>query len=565
MRSKPGGGASPPGYRTPDGGGGRVPYSDDALYRKLVWLTAFRLLTVTALLLATIGLGGRPEPLISTVPGLLYGLIGGIYALSLGYIVALKRWRRLDSLAFWQVAGDVCIASFLVYLTGGSESLFTIFYPLAIVNASIVLPRSGAVSSAIASAATFAVVAVGLRTGIMPPAASYLAPESVPLPRFVLGLFVNGSAFVLTAGLSSYLAEQVQRAGEQLTESQADLAELSALHGSIVQSIHSGILTTDADGKITFMNPAALQMAGAQTEEISGRDLVATFPLLSAACAAAAAAGKAHGEATLRGGTQPVAFFVSPLTAPARGTAIMLEDLTTLRRMEEAVRRAEGLAAAGRLAAGLAHEIRNPLASMCGSVELLRSGLQLSPDNNRLFDIVMREGERLNALVTDFLAFARPASPQLSEVDLGSLVEETLGVFANAPTAGKATLRPLVDRFVVVRADADQLRQVLWNLLVNAVQAMPNGGAATVRAFAQGPYAVVQVEDEGEGILSSDMPHLFEPFFTTKPAGTGLGLATVHRIVDGLGGRVEVQSERGRGSRFSIKLPLKNTRLTQAS
>ena len=553
-----------------------------ALYRRLVWLTAFRLLTVTALLAATVVLSFRAgDPLTGPVAGLLYGLIAAMYALSLGYIVTLRRRSKLGALALGQIAGDVLTATFLVYLTGGPDSLFTILYPLAIVNAAVVLHRRGAVMSAIASALLFSAVSAGLWTGFLPPAATYLAAETMTGPRFALDLIANGSAFVLTAALASYLADQLRAAGERVTEAEAGFAQLSALHEAIVRSVPSGILTTDARGRVTFMNPAAEKLAGLALADVRGRELETSLPALAAALASRLAAGEEHGEASLRPGA-PVAFTVSPLSgAPAGSPApetspttsggrmggaqiITLEDLTTIRRMEDAVRRAEGLAAAGKLAAGLAHEIRNPLASMCGSVELLRGTFPVQNENSRLLDIVLREGERLNALVTDFLAFARPSPPALSEVELGEVVGETLKVFANDPQAARVSISSSISGGLIVRGDAAQIRQALWNLLANSAQAQPDGGAVTVTVAAEQPYAVVHVTDQGPGIDAADLSRIFEPFFTTKEKGTGLGLATVHRIVDGLGGRVDVVSEPGRGARFSLRLPLRELRLRRS-
>jgi two-component system sensor histidine kinase PilS (NtrC family) len=238
------------------------------------------------------------------------------------------------------------------------------------------------------------------------------------------------------------------------------------------------------------------------------------------------------------------------------GLAILFEDQTALREMQEAVRRGDRLAAVGQLAAGLAHELRNPLASMSGAVELLSRGRGLSDAERRLMEIVMREAERLNALVTDFLAFARPTATQLQPTDVAALADETLGVFRHSPSATRIELLRSGATSLRVMADPAQLRQVLWNLLQNAADAMKGEGDITVDVgLTATSLCRIAVADSGPGIPAADVEHLFEPFFTTKPQGTGLGLAFVHRMVEAHGGRVEVQSAPGQGATFSVLLP----------
>jgi two-component system sensor histidine kinase PilS (NtrC family) len=223
--------------------------------------------------------------------------------------------------------------------------------------------------------------------------------------------------------------------------------------------------------------------------------------------------------------------------------------------MQEAVRRGDRLAAVGQLAAGLAHELRNPLASMSGAVELLSRGRGLSDAERKLMEIVMREAERLNALVTDFLAFARPTTTQLQPTDVAALADETLGVFRHSPNAAKIELLRSGVTSLRIMADAAQLRQVLWNLLQNAAEAMDGEGDITVDVgLTPEGLCRIAVADSGHGIPPADIEHLFEPFFTTKPHGTGLGLAFVHRIVEAHGGHVDVQSGVGRGATFSVLL-----------
>jgi two-component system sensor histidine kinase PilS (NtrC family) len=246
---------------------------------------------------------------------------------------------------------------------------------------------------------------------------------------------------------------------------------------------------------------------------------------------------------------------VAPLAGHS-GKVILFQDLTELRQMEEAMRRSDRLAVVGGLAAGLAHEIRNPLASMCGSIEILGGSPHLDAQERRLMHVVLSEAERLEALVRDFLSFARPASPQLEELSGARAMAETVDLFRPILRDRGIELAESFDEAVRLYADPRQLRQVLWNLLGNAADATPAGGRVTVRLVSHNQHALLEVADSGEGIAQEDLGRIFDPFFTTKERGTGLGLAIVHRIVEAHGGELSVRSEPGQGSTFRVALPL---------
>jgi two-component system sensor histidine kinase PilS (NtrC family) len=542
------------------------------LYNRLTYLTAIRLVLVTALLGGTAWQSLRAgEPVNNwTLTVLLYGLVAFVYAVSLGYLWLLRRRRQLQPLAYAEVAGDLLVATFLVYLTGGYDSLFTLMFPLAIVNAAILLNRPGAVVAAAGSVVMFVGLSVALTQNRILPASPYLEQHRVEPSRLIFILLANATAFVLTAAFASYLSEQLRTTGERLKEREVDYAALSELHGSILRGMSAGILTTNVNGRVTFMNTAAEQILSIRFEQLIDQPLRDWFPALSAAIESSLAKHLNRGdvdEKDGRGEARRLSFAVNPLTRASEkrrqrgrrmepGLAIVFEDLTALREMQEAVRRGDRLAAVGQLAAGLAHELRNPLASMSGAVELLARNRQLSDAERRLMEIVTREAERLNALVTDFLAFARPTATQLRPTDVAALADETLGVFRHSPKATKIELLRSGSQSLRIMADAAQLRQVLWNLLQNAAEAMQGEGDITVDVgWTPSGLCRVAVADSGPGISQADTQHLFEPFFTTKEAGTGLGLAFVHRIVEAHLGRVEVQSSLGQGATFSVLLP----------
>ncbi|HWE24116.1 MAG TPA: ATP-binding protein [Myxococcales bacterium] len=529
------------------------------LYRKLVLLTGIRLLVGTALLVATAVLSLDREAFPTGVEAYLYWIIAGLYVASLISVVLLRQRRYLSGLAHAHIAADVLAATGLVYLTGGPESIFTILYPLAIVNGAIGLGRRGAVLGAAAASLSFCALVWGMESGLIAPATNYATHVTSSLPRLAITVVVNISAFLLSAALASVLAQQLQGARAQLAERQTRLDELEALYSAIVKSISSGIVALDEEGRITYVNRAGLEIAGLTEERALGRTLDEVIPALGVALDPAHWTGKQRNEATLRGtdGRERVlGWAAARLAEGARGNVIVFQDLTDFRRMEEAMRRADRLAVVGGLAAGLAHEVRNPLAAMCGSIELLSLSPALGEHERRLMQVVRGEGERLEGLVKDFLAFAKPASPNLASLEAAPLIEETAEMFRREATLKGISLSVDADPTVWLSVDANQIKSVLWNLLGNARDAMERGGRICVRLRRQIGQALLEIEDSGQGISADDLPRIFDPFFTTKAGGTGLGLAIVHRIVEAHGGRIAVRSEPGRGSTFSVTLPL---------
>jgi two-component system, NtrC family, sensor histidine kinase PilS len=529
------------------------------LYRKLVLLTGIRLLVGTALLVATAVLSLGPEAFPRGVEAYLYWIIAGLYVASLISVVLLRERRFLRGLAHAHIAADVLAATGLVYLTGGPESIFTILYPLAIVNGTIGLGRRGAVLGACAASLGFCGLVWGMESGLIVPAATYLTHSSPSLPRLALIVVLNLSAFLLAGALASLLAEQLQGARAQLAERQTRLDKLEALYSAIVKSISSGIVTVDEQGRITYLNRAGMEITGLTEEHAIGQSLTEVIPALTEALDRTTWTGRQRNEATLRGpdGRERVlGWAAARLAEGAQGDVIVFQDLTDFRRMEEAMRRADRLAVVGGLAAGLAHEVRNPLAAMCGSIELLCLSPALGDHELRLMQVVRGEGERLEALVKDFLAFAKPASPHLVAIEAAPLVEQTVEVFRREAVLKGIALTLDLDRSVWLSVDANQIKSVLWNLLGNARDAMDSGGRIAVRLRRQIGQALLEIEDSGQGIPAEDLPRIFDPFFTTKSGGTGLGLAIVHRVVEAHGGRIAVRSEPGRGSMFSVTLPL---------
>jgi two-component system sensor histidine kinase PilS (NtrC family) len=367
----------------------------------------------------------------------------------------------------------------------------------------------------------------------------------------------NLSAFLLVGALAAFLAEQLQGARTKLRESETRLEALQTIYSAVVRSITSGIITVDQAGNVTYLNPAAEQLIGLADASARGQPLQALLPELAQSMVEKPAPS-VRNEVKLKasdGRQRILGYAVAPLSGPLPGLVVLFQDLTDLRHMEETVRRSDRLAVVGGLAAGLAHEIRNPLASMCGSIEALGASPRLDAQERKLMGVVRDEAERLEALVRDFLSFARPASPSFENVPGARAIEETVDLFKSRPDVQGLDVLVNADDSLVLRADARQFRQVLWNLLGNAAEATQKGGKVEVKLGRQGAHALLEVSDSGDGIAQGDLGRIFDPFYTTKERGTGLGLAIVHRIVEAHGGELSVKSEQGRGSTFRVALP----------
>jgi two-component system sensor histidine kinase PilS (NtrC family) len=370
--------------------------------------------------------------------------------------------------------------------------------------------------------------------------------------------------FFAIAYLSSHLAESLRKAGAELRDKSGQVASLQAKNENIIQSMRDGLLSTDLDGTIRELNPAGAAILGHEPEELRGKPVGSIFRDLQEQLPAESSASPARREITYkhpRGEHRIFGLSGSPLVVPEVGVVgyvYNFQDLTEDKRREAEYRVKDRMATLGHLAAGIAHEIRNPLASIAGSVKLLRSIAHLDDDQAKLIAIVSEESERLNKLVSDFLLYSRDRRFEFHRTDLGNLLEETLLLLRHHPLFGPRfrVERKFPRRPVVISADPDKLRQVFWNICDNSLKAMPNGGTLTMQIEEASPNKVlVRVEDTGVGFTEAQLEKLFEPFQSGFSSGTGLGLAIVYQIIQGHQGAIRVESEPGKGARFLIELP----------
>jgi two-component system sensor histidine kinase PilS (NtrC family) len=460
-----------------------------------------------------------------------------------------------------------------VWLTGGVESLFTTLYVLPIVAASTVQLRRGGLQVATLSAILFigvVVVQYGAPSTGTPLPIDAAAPRR-DLPAISVALYTVGFnvfGFFAVALLSGSLAERAQRADVRLERATEQIADLQAFNQYVLDNLLSGLATADAQNRLLTFNRFAMVITGRTGALPIGESAVEVLQLPPEFTAALGDLGRVRTRRTdfeyrrADGRTIDLGLSVAALPLPdaGRGYLYTFQDVTETKRIERSARLQQRLAAIGEMAAGIAHEIRNPLASMSGSMQMLRQELPLSDDQAQLMDIVLKESERLNQTIKSFLAYARPQKLRPQALDLRTLVLETATLLRNsAEVRDTHTVEARApETGVPMEGDESQIRQIIWNLATNGLRAMPDGGRLRLSALeetaADGQrLSVLEVADQGVGIPAEEIELVFQPFRGSFGRGTGLGLAIVHRLVTDNHGRIDVQSAPGRGTTFTIR------------
>ncbi len=525
---------------------------------KLKWLTGARVLMVTALLGTSIllRLGYRD---------VFYLLITLIYILTILYSLLINRVSNLILFSYLQIFLDILLETFLVYLTGGIDSPYTPLYIISIISASIILFRNGSNAAASLSAIMYGGLVDIQYYKLIPsmPPSSYSARETLYF------LFIYTIAFFTVAFLSGDLAEKVKQTGKELTSKETDLTSLQAFNENILQSISSGLLTTDLQGRITSFNRAAGEITGYKFEEVYGK-WVKEILGWKTAVSPSENSSKSNApskrfdiETSRKDGSRLIlGFTISPFkdkNGEDKGSIWVFQDLTRTKEMEEEMSRRERLATIGELAAGIAHEIRNPLASISGSMQVLNRDLDMKDEDRHLMKVALKETERLNSIVTEFLIFARPIQLNPKPCNIIELLAETISLAKKSRDYRDdiEILTDFHDENMYITIDQDKIKQVFWNLLINAFQAMPGGGRFRIETRDRSAGGGIEngVEENGEGIKKEDIGKIFNPCFTTKCSGSGLGLAVVQKIVKEHNGDIGVKSAVGMGSLFTVSLP----------
>jgi two-component system, NtrC family, sensor histidine kinase PilS len=533
---------------------------------RLWWLISGRV--AAAVLLLLIGVVRKKSELGLTFSVSLNGvgpILLTVTALTLIYCAGRLLSRNFLLQAQIQFFLDVLIVTWLVWVTGDIHSPYTALYIVVISVASLFIGPRGAMILSVGSAAAFNACALIAINGLGSIAARDTG-ESLANTIQTVGL--SDVSFLVVGLLSAKLADRQSRSDVELAATARSLADLRALHQRIVESIRSGVITTDLEGRIYTFNAAAEEITGYKLPDVRGHDASIFFGDMTRQIADsmnAAATGKVSPRfqadcLTPNGLALRLGFSIAPLfteDAETNGMVITFQDLTDIRALEETSRRQDRLAAVGRLAASIAHEIRNPLAAMRGSIQMLRAEMDADTEQAQLMEIILRESDRLNKIVADYLNYARPRPAELNDVDLGVLVGETFKLLRNSAELSESHVleEDLPRRPAIVTGDAEQLKQVCWNIARNAIQAMPEGGTLRIAVESvDGNRIRLSFSDTGRGMTPEQVERMFEPF-TSTTGGTGLGLSIVYQIIRDHNGTINLRSLQGAGTTITIELP----------
>ncbi len=536
--------------------------------KRLAWFILARLVVV-GLVLASISLLQAGEPDFVGYPGGFRRLITATCLFSLVSLVTLRLSARINTtLAYLQIIWDLLFITLLILLTGGTASSYPFLYLLVIISAGFLLARREAFYTACLCGILYgAIVDLQFYGRLAQFGLSPVPAQQLGARQLLVTIFINVLAFTLTAVLTGILAERARRSESALQEREIDYAELEHLNSTIVSNLESGLLTVNIQGRIRVFNSYAAKLTGVSQEEAYDRPLTEVIPAFLPYMGLSNRFQREEIEHLTRNGERKIFGFKSvPFTdneGNRLGVIIDFQDLTRLKEMESELKRADRLAAIGGMAARLAHEIRNPLASISGSVQLIAQGEEVAEQDRALLEIVLRETDRLNGLISEFLSYARPSAPVAVPLNLADLVTSLMALLSMDQRFAGVEVRKGIPADMMVTADPGQLEQVLWNLLVNAAEAMDGRGYIDISACGSLPYPElglspatrITVRDSGSGMTEEERRLIFEPFFTTKSGGTGLGLATVYRIIEAHGGRILVESSKGEGTSFTILLP----------
>jgi two-component system, NtrC family, sensor histidine kinase PilS len=526
--------------------------------RQLRWLMILRVVTVTTLLISAFAIELALKPGETVRP--LFLLAAGTYGMVLFYAV-LDRWLRgTSTFLYVQLIGDALVVTAFVRITGGIDSPMSFLYLLPIGVASSLLYRRGGLAVAGASFALYA--------GIVLQAAAGSGAAGGPWRVWYFAI-VHAVAFVVVALLASTLSERVRAQNKELDERSGDVARLQALNENIIESIHSGLITTDLAGTINFMNRGGSEITGRAQDAVEGRSIEDVLGLPAGLFEETRRTLEARRRVRLeRNYVQPggeriflgiAASVLRDRAGRPLGHIFTFQDLTEVHAMEQQLRLKERMEALGQMAAGMAHELRNPLAAISGSVQYLKGSLRPSGETLELMDIILRESQRLDHAIKDFLTFARPGRFAPQRCDLVRLLDDQLKLLCKSRefTGAHRIETEFASEEIWCDVDPNRMKQVFWNLSANALKAMPQGGALTISVRPDPARNEIEVAftDEGIGMDERTREGYFQPFRSSFDEGTGLGSAIVYRLVEEHGGRIDVASEPGRGATIRIVVP----------
>ena len=529
----------------------------ESLRRSLRFLAIIRLVVVGTIVLSCV--------LIQASAGLSLRL-ASIYAVGAaalfltGFYVLVGRMLRPVQEAYLQLSGDLVLVTALVYFSGASDSVFTFLYLVVIASAAFFLLRPGAILIASLAAILYGGIVEMTAYEIIPPPPLFYRPDWTS-PSLLFSLCFTVAGFYGVAVLASLIAEKLHLARREISDRRLEFDKIRALHADVIDSMSSGLATVDASGVVTFLNRAGGEILERVPSETKG---LAVWDLgLLAAEEWMRVTGEWFRTPTARGETEigpaesrrTLGYSIRKLKGTA-GFLVLFQDLTDVKKLEEEARSREKLAAVGQLAAGIAHEIRNPLASISGSAQMLGNDMRTGSSERRLVEIIVAESRRLSKILEEFLHYARPRPRKNLVFDVGATLSEAMDLFSHSDEVGDHHLLNLqVESAISVFGDPDQVRQIFWNVARNAIAAMPDGGILDVTGRVEDSWYAIRFHDTGRGMTADRRDVLFQPFATAFDGGTGLGMAIVRRLVDEHGGRIAVDSRPGFGTAIDIYLP----------
>ncbi|MGZ3577745.1 MAG: two-component system sensor histidine kinase NtrB [Syntrophales bacterium] len=542
---------------------------------RLRWLMLSRVAIVTFLLMVTTFIKFQkteifPEKAVTS----LYALCAITYFLSLTYVLLLKFVKNNRLNVYIQALTDVALITFLVYITGGISSIYSIFYPLVIIYSVLFLEKRGGLIIASASGILYGLLLDLEYYGIIHPINALAVHDYDMGAGYVFSrIFIHLLSFYIIGLLASFVVEQERRVRTLLAEKETAFDQLDLLHKSIIESVETGIMTINLQGKIKSLNRAAEEISGFTFSEVENKNIVEVFP----GFATVQAKIREDDDKRSSKNRYNIEFsrdknsklILSCLVSTLKdgkgkriGDIVIFQDITSMIEMEEALEKSKRLALIGEMAAGLAHEMRNPLASLSGSIQILKRDLQLSEVDEKLMQIILRGKDQLDHVIRDFLLLARPAPGDRETVFIRETIEGVIESIRYLPDWNDdIRVRLELSDNLSVYANRTEIREVIWNLVMNAVQSMPEGGELIVETRksydgAHGESLEIRVSDTGYGIDDRYLDRIFEPFFTTRERGTGLGLAIVNRIIEGYMGRILIRKGIEKGTICTVSLPL---------
>ncbi|RZB35309.1 MAG: two-component system, NtrC family, sensor histidine kinase PilS [Desulfobacteraceae bacterium Eth-SRB1] len=501
-----------------------------------------------------------------------YLIIALTYLLSFTGLFIPKIIKNIRANIYIQSILDLSLITGLVYVTGGVESIYSVLYPLVIIYSALFLAGRGGLISASASSIFYGLLLDLEYYGIIRPIYQWGYDYDCDAGYVFSRIFVHIISFYIIALLTSYAVKQEKKTRELLAEKESAFDQLDLLHRSIIESVDTGILTIDLNGNIKSFNTGAEKITGFLRFKIINKKVDDVFPFFSDMLNKEGP-WKPGGRFEITDSEKILGCSVSPLVDGNRekiGNILIFQDLTIVKEMEYQIEKNKQLAFVGEMAAGLAHEIRNPLASISGPIQMLREDLKLDETDKRLMQIILRGKDRLEGFVKDFLLLARPKQSERKDIDVKVIIDDVLESFRFSSEWSEdiEVIMNLCDQAGIYGNKAE-IRQVIWNLILNAVQAMPEGGRLKIEIRHvfndKKKYLEIQISDTGCGIEEKNQDRVFEPFYTTKESGTGLGMAIVNRIVESHMGKIRIKSKPGKGTDCIVLLPVKELRVPKVS